>query len=52
MNAKIHARNGGRTQLFFQCPKMFDKMLEMIDAMTFESVPDYDMFQKIITEVG
>ncbi|VDK57245.1 unnamed protein product [Anisakis simplex] len=49
--AKKHARGAGRCELLQKCPKQYDEILKMIDALAFEEDPDYDRIYSLFDEV-
>ncbi|CAD6184910.1 unnamed protein product [Caenorhabditis auriculariae] len=49
--AKEAARGSGRQQFLFEVPSQYDKILSLIDALSFEATPDYNALCKLIEEV-
>ncbi|VDK47371.1 unnamed protein product [Anisakis simplex] len=49
--AKEMARNEGRMQLLHDCPRQYDDILSMIDALVFQDEPNYDEFRRLLDEV-
>lgn len=51
MAAKKHARESGRTQFLFDCPKIYNQFLVWIDEMQFETTPNYEHFIRALKDV-
>lgn len=49
--AKEAARKDGRAQFLFETPPQYDKLLNIVDALSFEATPDYAGMVKLIEEV-
>ncbi|CAD5224571.1 unnamed protein product [Bursaphelenchus xylophilus] len=47
---KLSIRTTNRTAFFAGCPKQYDRLMEMIDKLAFDSCPPYQEFQKILVE--
>uniref|UniRef100_A0A0M3HV21 Protein kinase domain-containing protein n=1 Tax=Ascaris lumbricoides TaxID=6252 RepID=A0A0M3HV21_ASCLU len=50
--AKLMARKGTRIHLLYNCPKQYDRMLTIIDALMFEDRPPYQQIQAILEDIG
>ncbi|VDM39685.1 unnamed protein product [Toxocara canis] len=50
--AKKHARAEGRTEFLHNCPKEYDTILSMIDALEFEQNPNYNHICALLNEVA
>lgn len=46
------ARDAGRQQFFHQCPKQYERLMQMIDALAFEDCPKYNEFNDVMIDVS
>ncbi|CAD5218599.1 unnamed protein product [Bursaphelenchus okinawaensis] len=49
-DSKTSARTTARASFFAGCPKQYDKLMDMIDKLAFDSTPPYSDFQKVLLE--
>uniref|UniRef100_A0A914ZH05 Protein kinase domain-containing protein n=1 Tax=Parascaris univalens TaxID=6257 RepID=A0A914ZH05_PARUN len=49
--AKSMSRNAGRKQFLHDCPRQYDEILTMIDALAFQDEPKYSEIRRLLDEV-
>ena len=49
---KLDSRNSELGSFLSKCPTQYAQILAAIDALTFNSTPDYNWFYKVMNEVN